>query len=376
MITPRHKRKSTAEGLRVYASNDCPGCDPVSYILEGRVDEESDWVLVHQGDLPWKSDITFPRNRVPGLDISSTYMSADKSFLYTEVSFYEHDYQTCGTPSLQNDYRGFISNTKNNRTCQAWSSQFPHGHSYFEYYYPNAGVGGDNNNYCRNPNNQPGGAWCYTTDPSVRWEYCDVPDCVDDPATLGEYSEYRVTWTATRDPESFTLQIGELEIPGMLSEKPVMPVLQHAGVYVSSITRNSCVCNEQGITQAEISGTPCSCISIIDKDTCDVSSECDWNPHSTHISLIGGHSNGVATDQNALDHKTDKFVMELESLDVVPGTILTPLVCCPTLSTPTNTASFSSSFPCLPSRRPAVHAIARKDVCADRPTYLHRQQQS
>jgi len=87
VISPSHGRKSTAEGLRVYASNDCPECDPVSYILEGRVEETSDWVLVHQGDLPWKTETSFPRNRVPGLGISSTYMAADKSFVFTEVSF-------------------------------------------------------------------------------------------------------------------------------------------------------------------------------------------------------------------------------------------------------------------------------------------------
>ena len=32
-------------------------------------------------------------------------------------------------------------------------------------------------NYCRNPDGESGGAWCYTTDPKVRWKYCDVPTC-------------------------------------------------------------------------------------------------------------------------------------------------------------------------------------------------------
>jgi hypothetical protein len=32
-------------------------------------------------------------------------------------------------------------------------------------------------NYCRNPDSEPGGPWCYTTDAGVRWEYCDVPLC-------------------------------------------------------------------------------------------------------------------------------------------------------------------------------------------------------
>ena len=29
----------------------------------------------------------------------------------------------------------------------------------------------------RNPDNEPGGPWCYTTDPDKRWEYCGVPTC-------------------------------------------------------------------------------------------------------------------------------------------------------------------------------------------------------
>jgi len=33
------------------------------------------------------------------------------------------------------------------------------------------------NNYCRNPDDDPIGLWCYTTNPSVRWEYCDIPIC-------------------------------------------------------------------------------------------------------------------------------------------------------------------------------------------------------
>lgn len=37
-------------------------------------------------------------------------------------------------------------------------------------------------NYCRNPDadSRP---WCYTTDPSVRWEYCNLKKC-DDPVQV------------------------------------------------------------------------------------------------------------------------------------------------------------------------------------------------
>jgi len=35
-------------------------------------------------------------------------------------------------------------------------------------------------NYCRNPDHDLKGTWCYTTDPNKRWEYCDISKCPDD----------------------------------------------------------------------------------------------------------------------------------------------------------------------------------------------------
>ena len=33
-------------------------------------------------------------------------------------------------------------------------------------------------NYCRNPDADKS-PWCYTTDPSVRWEFCNLKKCPD-----------------------------------------------------------------------------------------------------------------------------------------------------------------------------------------------------
>mmetsp|Transcript_28957 Transcript_28957/g.43737 ORF Transcript_28957/g.43737 Transcript_28957/m.43737 type:complete len:611 (+) Transcript_28957:85-1917(+) len=88
---------------------------------------------------------------------------------------------TCGCDNIiQKDYRGTINyvttdDTNNTVECQAWDSQFPHTHSRTNDNYPGTGLEG--NNYCRNPDNEPGGAWCYTTDPNRRWAYCNVPSC-------------------------------------------------------------------------------------------------------------------------------------------------------------------------------------------------------
>ncbi|MGH0163076.1 UNVERIFIED_CONTAM: hypothetical protein FKN15_044135 [Acipenser sinensis] len=61
-------------------------------------------------------------------------------------------------------YRGFLSYTASGKTCQQWTSSSPHNPKGLE------------KNYCRNPDNERM-PWCYTTDPSTRWEYCKVPSC-------------------------------------------------------------------------------------------------------------------------------------------------------------------------------------------------------
>jgi len=67
-------------------------------------------------------------------------------------------------------YRGCQTVTKGGRTCQPWNSQLPHTHSYYR---PGSQYDAGVHNYCRNPDGSGGGLWCYTTDPNVRWEYCD-----------------------------------------------------------------------------------------------------------------------------------------------------------------------------------------------------------
>lgn len=32
-------------------------------------------------------------------------------------------------------------------------------------------------NYCRNPRGEEGGPWCFTSNPEVRYEVCDIPQC-------------------------------------------------------------------------------------------------------------------------------------------------------------------------------------------------------
>ncbi|POI23051.1 hypothetical protein CIB84_013201, partial [Bambusicola thoracicus] len=73
------------------------------------------------------------------------------------------------------DYRGTVARTARGRTCQEWSSQTPHKHDYFTpRTHPKSGL---EKNYCRNPDGDVNGPWCYTTDPRKAWEYCEIPKC-------------------------------------------------------------------------------------------------------------------------------------------------------------------------------------------------------
>jgi hypothetical protein len=82
--------------------------------------------------------------------------------------------QTCLNGELVDDgasYRGTYGTTVSGRTCQAWTAQSPHVHFRTPARFPNAGLA--DGAFCRNPDGEPS-PWCYTTDPLVQWEYCNV----------------------------------------------------------------------------------------------------------------------------------------------------------------------------------------------------------
>ncbi|KAF7246657.1 Hepatocyte growth factor [Varanus komodoensis] len=72
------------------------------------------------------------------------------------------------------NYKGTISVTKSGIKCQAWNSAIPHEHSFL----PSSYRGKDlRENYCRNPRGEEGGPWCFTSNPMIRHEVCDIPLC-------------------------------------------------------------------------------------------------------------------------------------------------------------------------------------------------------
>ena len=84
---------------------------------------------------------------------------------------------TCKLTTLGEEYVGTLNTTETGLACQAWTAQSPHvPESLSNSEFPDGSMAAAEN-YCRNPDSTPDGPWCYTMDPSVRWQYCCVPFC-------------------------------------------------------------------------------------------------------------------------------------------------------------------------------------------------------
>ncbi|XP_034018825.1 hepatocyte growth factor-like [Thalassophryne amazonica] len=104
-------------------------------------------------------------------------------------SLYEKkDYIRECISSTKDDYRGRRSWTKSNITCQAWSDTNINEHTFDPESHPFQDL---RENFCRNPNNDISGPWCYTTDPNVRSEVCGIPHCSQDVCMICNGEDYR-----------------------------------------------------------------------------------------------------------------------------------------------------------------------------------------
>lgn len=71
-------------------------------------------------------------------------------------------------------YQGRVNVTKHGLGCQSWSSQTPHAHNRPPFVFPEIW---NSENYCRNAGGEEPMPWCYTQDPFVRWQHCDIAAC-------------------------------------------------------------------------------------------------------------------------------------------------------------------------------------------------------
>ncbi|RMC12960.1 hypothetical protein DUI87_10487 [Hirundo rustica rustica] len=101
------------------------------------------------------------------------------------------------------NYHGVVATTASGLECQRWDSQEPHSHGYLPENFPEKDL---KNNYCRNPDGEPR-PWCFTTSPTKRWDYCDIPRCTVDVPEQAQITEecYQGNGVTYRGTASFTL---------------------------------------------------------------------------------------------------------------------------------------------------------------------------
>jgi len=75
-------------------------------------------------------------------------------------------------------YSGTVSETTGGISCMRWDGSYPHTPKRIP-------QDGGRHNYCRNPDNDSKGPWCYTSSWSKRWDYCDIPQCFFQPEARG-----------------------------------------------------------------------------------------------------------------------------------------------------------------------------------------------
>ena len=94
-------------------------------------------------------------------------------------------------------YSGYVSVTRKGRTCQNWNTDEPHN----PISWPK-----DNrdHNYCRNPDGDPKGPWCYTTDPNRVFELCNIPNCKDRTTTTTTKTTTTSTTTTVKTTTTTT----------------------------------------------------------------------------------------------------------------------------------------------------------------------------
>merc|ERR1719235_2308334 len=81
------------------------------------------------------------------------------------------------------DYIGCQYQTESGRVCQTWTAQTPQEHGYVPDWYPEAHLG--DHNFCRNPDGDST-IWCFTTDPTLRWDFCSPRETSAVPGFLAE----------------------------------------------------------------------------------------------------------------------------------------------------------------------------------------------
>jgi len=115
------------------------------------------------------------------------------------------------------NYQGRVNHTVSGLKCQRWDSQKPHQHNY-----QTANLFVDASmpdNFCRTTLGDSHAPWCYTTDPSTRWDYCDVKHCDNDCCHNDAEAEKMENFQISLDSLNSEVDDKEKDIDTLQSEK-------------------------------------------------------------------------------------------------------------------------------------------------------------
>lgn len=113
-------------------------------------------------------------------------------------------------------YQGNVNMTKSGIACQRWDSQEPHHHNRPPMVFPEVS---NSENYCRNAGGEEPVPWCYTIDPRIRWQHCDIPRCENNSYILGSDFDMSDIFDPPSEPilaPSFILIICSLSLAGIV----------------------------------------------------------------------------------------------------------------------------------------------------------------
>uniref|UniRef100_A0A1B6MPL4 receptor protein-tyrosine kinase n=1 Tax=Graphocephala atropunctata TaxID=36148 RepID=A0A1B6MPL4_9HEMI len=106
-------------------------------------------------------------------------------------------------------YMGYTNKTISGIPCQRWDSTQPHTHDRPPDVFPEVQ---NAENYCRNAGGEEPGPWCYTMDPNMRWQMCDIPIC-ENTTTETEKPEIHMNLVFT---ETYVLVLASVGFLGLV----------------------------------------------------------------------------------------------------------------------------------------------------------------
>ena len=123
--------------------------------------------------------------------ISSNYSCLEHIFMVPKVfeplKFYcilvvicsSGTFKDCWDGCYSELYSGNISVTFSGLACQPWTANTPHEHVYSHRLWGEIveWIPAENSNYCRDPLGHGGHPYCYTVEPLVKQQQCNVPVC-------------------------------------------------------------------------------------------------------------------------------------------------------------------------------------------------------